>query len=113
MRAAQTPTLLLQVRSSSPSCRFTDPRALLSGNFLPNNFAGPRLEGGPGGQLASWWVIDLGPGHSLVPNYYTLRHDGSLDFLRNWVLQVCGVAAAALICRAQIVPRWGWGIATG
>lgn len=75
-----------QVRSSSPLCRFTDPRALLSGNFLPNNFAGPRLE--EGGQLASWWVVDLGHRHSLVPNYYTLRHDGSSDFLRNWVLQV-------------------------
>ena len=75
----------LQVRASSPSCRNTDPKAVVSGLFLRNNFAGPRYEDG---QLQSWWLVDLGPGHRLIINYYTLRHDGSQDFLRNWVLEV-------------------------
>ena len=73
------------MRASSPSCRNTDPKAVVSGLFLRNNFAGPRYEDG---QLQSWWLVDLGPGHRLIINYYTLRHDGSQDFLRNWVLEV-------------------------
>ena len=39
-------------------------------------------------QVSSWWVVDLGAAHRLIVNFYTLRHDGSADFLRNWVLQV-------------------------
>ncbi|KAL4421040.1 hypothetical protein ABPG77_007515 [Micractinium sp. CCAP 211/92] len=74
----------LQVRASSPACRSTDPRALVGHNFARCNFAGPRMENG---QPSSWWVLDLGPRHQLICNYYTLRHDGSADFLRSWVLQ--------------------------
>ena len=76
---------LLAVRASSPVARGTDPRALLSGAFLRTNFAGPRREGTSG--RVSWWAVDLGPGHALECNYYTLRADGSYDFLRNWALQ--------------------------
>lgn len=76
---------LLAVRASSPVARGTDPRALLSGAFLRINFAGPRREGEAG--MASWWALDLGAGHALECNFYTLRADGSYDFLRNWALQ--------------------------
>ena len=75
----------MQVTASSPVCRNTDPKALVSGNFLRMNFAGPRtVEGRP----QTWWQLDLGPGCKLTCNYYTLRQDGSQDFLRNWKLQV-------------------------
>lgn len=77
----------LSVRASSPACRGTDPRALVSGTFARTNFAGPRLEGG--GALSSWWLLDLGEEHGLIVNHYTLRADGSTDFLRSWILQVC------------------------
>ena len=75
---------LLAVRASSPNCRGTDPRALLSGSFLRTNFAGPRREGGA---LQTWWLLDFGADHALECNYYTLRHDASTDFLRSWALQ--------------------------
>lgn len=78
---------LLSVKASSPVARGTDPRALLSGAFLRTNFAGPRRESTAENGLASWWSLDLGPGHLLECNYYTLRADGSPDFLRNWALQ--------------------------
>jgi hypothetical protein len=78
---------LLAVRASSPVARGTDPRALLSGAFLRTNFAGPRRDATAENGLASWWSLDLGPGHLLECNYYTLRADGSPDFLRNWALQ--------------------------
>ncbi len=94
---------VVQVRASSPSCRNTDPKAVVSGLFLRNNFAGPRYEDG---QLQSWWLVDLGPGHRLIINYYTLRHDGSQDFLRNWVLEVgCAQAQHASLVWAMC-PRY-------
>jgi hypothetical protein len=39
---------------------------------------------------ASWFMIDLGPGRSVVPTFYTLRHGGNYraDSLRNWDFQV-------------------------
>ena len=95
----------MQVRASSPSCRNTDPKAVVSGLFLRNNFAGPRYEDG---QLQSWWLVDLGPGHRLIINYYTLRHDGSQDFLRNWVLEVgCASRPSTRPCVGN-VPQGPW-----
>lgn len=73
------------MRASSPACRTTDCKGLVDGRFLRNNFAGPRLEGGA---PAAWWLLELGPRSALMCNYYTLRHDASAAFLRNWVLQV-------------------------
>lgn len=32
-------------------------------------------------------MTGTGASHRLVCNYYSLRQDGSLDFLRNWVVQ--------------------------
>ncbi len=72
------------MRASSPACRTTDPRGLVDGRFLRANWAGPRLEGGA---PSTWWLLDLGPANALVCNYYTLRHDGSANFLRSWALQ--------------------------
>ena len=70
-----------QVQASSPSCKHTDPKAVVSGNFLRLNLAGPSKTG-------TWWQINLGPGHRLICNYYTLRHDGSSEFPLCWALQV-------------------------
>lgn len=66
----------------------------MSGQFLHTSFAGPRhVRGGEPGcdasRPSSWWQLDLGPRHRLLPSYYTMRHDGSHDgFARSWVLQV-------------------------
>ena len=49
------------------------------------NFAGPRTVNG---QAQTWWQVNLGQQHSLTCNYYTVRQDGSQDFVRNWVMQV-------------------------
>lgn len=92
----------LQVRASSPACRSTDPKALAGNNFARCNFAGPRMENG---QLSSWWVLDLGPEHRLICNHYTLRHDGSTDFLRSWVLQGSNDGASWADLRRHISDR--------
>lgn len=63
-------------------------QAIVSHQFLRTSFAGPRYQSG---QPCTWWLIDLGPDHRLLCNYYTLRQDGSTDFARHWVLQVTGV----------------------
>lgn len=75
----------LQVTASSPVCRNTDPKAVVSRNFLRMNFAGPSTVSG---QAQTWWQVDLGARHSLTCNYYTLRQDGSQDCVRNWIMQV-------------------------
>lgn len=72
----------MQVQASSPTCKQTDPKAVVSGNFCRNNMAGPSKVG------ATWWLVDLGRQHRLICNYYLLRHDGSTDYPRDWVLQV-------------------------
>ena len=88
----------LQVSASSPVCRNTDPKAVVSGNFLRMNFAGPCTVDG---KAQTWWKVDLGRQHCLTCNYYTLRQDGSQDFLRNWVMQVrfCAVLYCPPSCR--------------
>ncbi len=40
------------------------------------------------GQPDTWWLVDLGEAHTLLLTYYTMRHDGSTDFVRSWALQV-------------------------
>lgn len=76
----------VDVKASSPVSRGTDPRGLLSGAFLRNNFAGPKIDTSSG-NVSSWWSIDLGQGHALHCDYYTLRHDASSNYLRSWALQ--------------------------
>lgn len=87
---------------------------------ISNRMAGPTGETGeavgPGRQegrsrgegerpvpttASSWWLLDLGPDIRLLPNYYTLRHDGSLDYLRSWSLQVCGSERRHSLTRLQ------------
>lgn len=75
----------VDVRASSPTGRTTDPRAVAGRQFVRTNFAGPRYVNGV---AISWWQVDLGEQHQLAITYYTLRHDGSQDFARSWVLQV-------------------------
>ena len=40
------------------------------------------------GRPESWWLLDLGTQYSLSPAHYTLRHDGSQNYVRSWALQV-------------------------
>ncbi|KAK9831854.1 hypothetical protein WJX81_001923 [Elliptochloris bilobata] len=75
----------VQVSASSPCCRHTDAKALVSGGFLRHNAAGPPSGGGGG----AWWQLDLGARHRLACNHYTLRHDASPAFPRSWGLQGC------------------------
>jgi len=75
--------LLLQVSASSPSCKFTDAKALTSHKFVRVNTACPNRDGDV------WWQIDLGMHHSLACNYYTVRADASGILLHEWELQVC------------------------
>ncbi|GFR52255.1 hypothetical protein Agub_g14789, partial [Astrephomene gubernaculifera] len=74
----------VDVRASSPTGRTTDPRVVVGRQFVRTNFAGPRYVNGA---ASSWWQVDLGEPHQLAITYYTLRHDGSSDFARSWVLQ--------------------------
>ena len=39
------------------------------------------------GRYQSWWQIDLGKRIKLRPNYYSVRHDSSDEFMRNWELR--------------------------
>ena len=87
MRRGITVWGCVQVRASSPLCRHTDAKAMVDSRLSRSNMAGPRQTGGDA--RASWWSLDLGQHHRLACNYYTLRHDASSAFLRNWVLQVC------------------------
>ncbi|XP_010469825.1 PREDICTED: BTB/POZ domain-containing protein At2g30600-like isoform X2 [Camelina sativa] len=72
------------ITSSSPTSRFTDPKALASKAYVGTSFAGPRMEGG---HISSWWMVDLGEDHQLMCNYYTFRQDGSRAFTRSWKFQ--------------------------
>ncbi len=59
----------------------------------PHLHAGPRYVNGA---ASSWWMVDLGAQHRLGITYYTLRHDGSNDYARSWVLQVGHVQQGGL-----------------
>lgn len=72
------------VTASSPLSRFTDAKALVSRQYQGTSFAGPSFEGG---RPSSWWKIDLGESHQLMCNHYTLRQDGSVNYIRSWSLQ--------------------------
>ncbi|GER49721.1 BTB/POZ domain-containing protein [Striga asiatica] len=72
------------VTASSPISRFTDPKVLASRSYQGTSFAGPRVENG---RNMAWWMVDIGHGHQLMCNYYTLRQDGSTAFIRNWSFQ--------------------------
>ncbi|WZY90075.1 hypothetical protein YC2023_046810 [Brassica napus] len=72
------------ITSSSPTSRFTDPKALASKTYVGTSFAGPRMEDG---RISSWWMVDLGEDHQLMCNYYTFRQDGSRAYARSWKFQ--------------------------
>lgn len=76
---------LVSIVSSSPTGRFSDPKALVSKNFSRLNFAGPRRVSN--GVIESWWTVDIGEGHGLRCTRYSLRHDESADYLRDWHFQ--------------------------
>lgn len=72
------------ITASSPLSRFTDPKVLVSRSYQGTSFAGPRMEDG---RNTAWWMVDLGHGHQLMCNHYTVRQDGSRAFMRNWSFQ--------------------------
>lgn len=72
------------ITASSPLSRFTDPKVLVSRSYQGTSFAGPRMEDG---RNTAWWMVDLGQGHQLMCNHYTVRQDGSRAFMRNWSFQ--------------------------
>ncbi|KAL8487068.1 hypothetical protein ACS0TY_023666 [Phlomoides rotata] len=72
------------ITASSPLSRFTDPKVLVSRSYQGTSFAGPRMEDG---KNTVWWMVDVGQGHQLMCNYYTLRQDGSTAFIRSWSFQ--------------------------
>ncbi|KAJ0260008.1 BACK domain-containing protein [Hirschfeldia incana] len=74
----------ITITSSSPTSRFTDPKALASKTYVGTSFAGPRIEDG---RISSWWMVDLGEDHQLMCNYYTFRQDGSRAYARSWKFQ--------------------------
>lgn len=74
----------ITVTASSPTCRYTDPKALVSRAYQPTSFAGPRIEHG---RSCTWWMVDIGHDHQLMCNYYTFRQDGSTIFMRSWAFQ--------------------------
>ena len=85
-------SICMQISASSPSCKFTDARALTSRKFVRVNVACPSRDG------AIWWQADLGVHHSLACNYYTVRADASGNFLHDWELQVYFTASLHGTC---------------
>ncbi|KAJ0967945.1 hypothetical protein J5N97_024862 [Dioscorea zingiberensis] len=74
----------IDVTASSPTSRYTDAKALVSRTYQATLYAGPRIQDG---HICAWWMIDIGEGHQLMCNYYTLRQDGSNTYPRSWALQ--------------------------
>ncbi|CAM8919035.1 unnamed protein product [Rhodiola kirilowii] len=72
------------ITASSPISRFTDPKSLVSRTYQGTSFSGPRIEDG---NTCAWWMVDIGEGHQLMCNYYTMRQDGSRTYIRWWNLQ--------------------------
>ncbi|CAN6463896.1 unnamed protein product [Victoria cruziana] len=72
------------ITASSPTSRYTDPKALTSRAYQATSFTGPHVEGG---QSCAWWMVDLGQEHQLMCNFYTMRQDGSTAYPRYWSLE--------------------------
>ncbi|KAL3700362.1 hypothetical protein R1sor_018384 [Riccia sorocarpa] len=102
------------VTASSPPSRYTDAKTVVSRNFQDvvafqgTSFAGPCMEGG---RISAWWKVDLGKNHQLICNYYTIRQDGSANFIRSWSFQGSsdGVNWTELSCHSneQTISRPG------
>mmetsp|Transcript_36759 Transcript_36759/g.87332 ORF Transcript_36759/g.87332 Transcript_36759/m.87332 type:complete len:265 (+) Transcript_36759:322-1116(+) len=74
----------LSITCSGPLGKHCDPKLLASRKFVNTSYAGPCYENGA---WSTWWRFDLAEGLRLAVNYYTIRHDGSDNFPRNWALQ--------------------------
>lgn len=74
----------ISVTASSPLSRYTDAKVLVSRRYQATSFAGPCIEDG---KISAWWKVDLGEAHQLMCNYYTLRLDASMGYIRSWSLQ--------------------------
>ncbi|KAF2310202.1 hypothetical protein GH714_007194 [Hevea brasiliensis] len=74
----------ITITASSPTSRYTDPKALVSRTYQGTCFTGPRIEDG---NKCAWWMVDFGQDHQLMCNCYTLRQDGSRAYIRFWNFQ--------------------------
>mmetsp|Transcript_21375 Transcript_21375/g.59311 ORF Transcript_21375/g.59311 Transcript_21375/m.59311 type:complete len:569 (+) Transcript_21375:105-1811(+) len=72
------------VTCSGPAGKHCNANLLLSRKFSNILCAGPVYQEG---SVVSWWRLDLADHQRLAVNYYTIRHDGSDNFPRNWVLE--------------------------
>jgi len=75
----------LSVTASSPASRHTDPKVMVSRQFMQTSFAGPARAGSDG--TTAWWQVTLEEPYRLICNTYTMQQDGSSNFPRSWVLQ--------------------------
>merc|ERR1719387_2086785 len=79
-------TSRVTVSTSSPMGRFTNPKVLTSRVPVHTSYSEPEIDLRTG-RYQSWWQIDLGKRIKLRPNYYSVRHDSSDEFMRNWELR--------------------------
>ena len=68
----------LNTTFSCPPNRYSRPEFVVSRNFSTTN----TITGNP-----PFCMIDFGEFHELICNHYTLRLDGSQNYLQNWLLQ--------------------------
>ena len=70
------------VRTMASSCKtsLSDSAALVARRGPPRRF---NAFGG----TTPWCLVDLGPSGCLIPKHYTLRHDQSDNYLREWTLE--------------------------
>jgi len=79
-------TQRVRVRASGPSSRFTDPRVIITSRAsIPTSYTEPVWDTSTHRWIA-WLELDL-VRTRLWCTRYSIRHDGSGDFLRNWELR--------------------------
>ncbi|KAF3546261.1 hypothetical protein DY000_02009609 [Brassica cretica] len=61
------------ITSSSPTSRFTYPKALASKTYVVWPTKGYLLSRALDKRISSWWLVDLGQHHQLMFNYYIFR----------------------------------------
>lgn len=69
---------LIDVKLSCPPTRYCQRSSFVGTDFHSTSF----ITGSP-----PWLLIDLGPSCALIITYYTIQHDGSENYLRDWELQ--------------------------
>jgi len=79
-------TRVVETSTSAPHGRFTQPGSITSRQHVQTSYFDPQFDMRTG-RKESWWQVDIGRRRRLQCNHYTLRHDSSSDFVRNWELR--------------------------